>query len=142
MTPPRTERLDDSAESTGTRAGDLSALALATLLIGAGQTHFLAPSFYRGLIPPFLGPPDPWVYGSGVAEVSVGAAIIPRRTRRAAGFAAALLFVVVFPGNIFHAWQSRNGPRVEQAGTLLRLPLQIPLIWWAWRVARQGGNDG
>ena len=52
---------------------------LAGFLTVAGLMHFVAPQFYRPLIPEPLGDPDPWVYGSGVAEIVVGVALIPRR---------------------------------------------------------------
>ncbi|MEO8329339.1 MAG: hypothetical protein ABI586_04975 [Candidatus Nanopelagicales bacterium] len=120
--------------------GQRAAIGLGVFLVGAGVAHFVVPQYYRQLIPPWLGAPDAWVYGSGVVEIAVGAAIIPLRTRRRAAFTAALLFIAVFPGNIFHAWQARDGSSVEQVATLIRLPLQLPLIWWAWRVAKNAGG--
>jgi uncharacterized membrane protein len=103
----------------------------------AGLMHFVAPSFYRPLIPEALGDPDPWVYGSGVAEVAVGIALIPTRTRRPAALAAAALFVVIFPGNLQMAWDARDDSAVRQLATLARLPLQVLLIWWALSVAKR-----
>ena len=49
---------------------------------------------------------------------------------------AAALFVGVFPGNIKMAvdWSDRS--LVEQLIAYGRLPLQIPLILWAMRVAK------
>jgi uncharacterized membrane protein len=109
---------------------------LAGFLTVAGLMHFVAPQFYRPLIPEPLGDPDPWVYGSGVAEIVVGVALIPRRTRRPAALAAAALFVLIFPGNLQMAWDARDDTTVRQVATLARLPLQVLLIWWAMRVAR------
>jgi len=108
---------------------------LAGFLTLAGLAHFVAPYFYRPLIPDRLGNPDPWVYGSGVAEIVVGAALVPRRTRRPAAFTAAALFVVVFPGNLQMAWDARDGTALRQLATLARLPIQGVLIWWALQVA-------
>jgi uncharacterized membrane protein len=98
--------------------------------------HFVAPQFYRPLIPEALGDPDPWVYGSGVAEIVVGVALVPQRTRRPAALAAAALFVLIFPGNLQMAWDARDDTTVRQVATLVRLPLQVLLIWWALRVAK------
>lgn len=109
---------------------------LAGLLTVAGLIHFVAPQFYRPLIPKALGDPDVWVYGSGVAEVAVGVALIPRRTRRPAALAAAALFVLVFPGNLQMAWDARGDTTLRQVATLARLPLQALLIWWALHVAK------
>jgi uncharacterized membrane protein len=45
----------------------------------------------------------------------------------------------VLPGNIQMAVDARKGTsRAMQVGTLLRLPMQIPLIVTAWRVYRRG----
>ena len=109
---------------------------LAGFLTVAGLMHFVAPQFYRPMIPEPLGDPDPWVYGSGVAEMVVGIALIPTRTRRPAALAAAALFVVVFPGNLQMAWDARDDSALRQVATLARLPIQGLLIWWALRVAK------
>lgn len=109
---------------------------LAGFLTIAGLIHFIAPALYRPLIPEALGDPDPWVYGSGVAEIVVGAGLVPSRTRRPAAFAAAALFVLIFPGNLQMAWDARDDSALRQWATLARLPLQVLLIWWALGVAR------
>ncbi len=109
---------------------------LAGFLTIAGMIHFIAPQFYRPLIPEPLGDPDPWIYGSGVAEIVVGIALIPRRTRRPAALAAAALFVLIFPGNLQMAWDARDDSGLRQVATLARLPLQVLLIWWALHVAK------
>ncbi|MCZ3387879.1 MAG: hypothetical protein LH645_01875 [Actinomycetia bacterium] len=114
---------------------------LAGFLTLAGLMHFIAPQFYRPLIPEALGDPGVWVYGSGVAEIVVGAALIPRRTRRPAALAAVALFVLVFPGNLQMAWDARDDSAVRQVATLARLPLQALLIWWALVVARAAKSD-
>ncbi len=115
---------------------------LAGFLTVAGLIHFIAPQFYRPLIPEPLGDPDPWVYGSGVAEILVGVALIPRKTRRPAALAAVVLFVLVFPGNLQMAWDARDDSTLRQVATIARLPIQALLIWWAWRVARTAKDTG
>ena len=60
-----------------------------------------------------------------------------RLTRRTAGWASALLLVAIFPANVQMAydawrdWQANDASGLYLVGTLVRLPLQIPLIWWA-----------
>jgi uncharacterized membrane protein len=66
-----------------------------------GTVHFLAPKPFDTIVPAELpGDPRLYTYASGVAEVSVGALLLPRRTRRLAALAAALLFVGVFPATL------------------------------------------
>lgn len=110
---------------------------LAGLLVGAGVTHFVQPEFYDGLVPPFLGDPRPWVYGSGVVELAVGAAVAVPRTRARGALAAGALLVAVFPGNVYAAFEPGELPRWA---TIARLPLQVPLVLWALQVWRASGE--
>ena len=118
--------------------------ALAALLAGAGVTHFAAPAFFDAMIPGFLpGTPRTWTYGSGAVELAVGVAVLAPRTRRVGALAAAALFTGVLPGNIKMACDARHSDSpTYRAGTLLRLPIQAPLITWALRVRRQSATTG
>lgn len=89
-----------------------------------------------------------WTYASGVAELAVAAMLAGRRTRRAGGWAAAALFLAVYPANVQMtvdaATRCRAAPRDRRrllvlAATLARLPLQWPLVAAAAAVAR--GHD-
>ncbi|WP_436499932.1 DoxX family protein [Actinokineospora sp. HUAS TT18] len=116
-----------------------SASKLALFLAAAGTTHFVQPRFYDKMIPSQLpGKPRTWTYGSGLAEIGVAAAVAHPRTRRAGGLLAALLFAAVLPGNIKMAVDYKDKPLPLRVGTLLRLPLQVPLITWALRVRSKG----
>jgi uncharacterized membrane protein len=120
------------------RSARTSARALAALLAGAGVSHFTIPKIYDAMIPPQLpGAPRAWTYGAGAAELGVATALALPPTRRIGGLAAAGLFVGVLPGNIQMAIDAHRGrSRAVQVGTLLRLPMQLPLILAAWRVYR------
>jgi len=112
-------------------------LALAGLLASTTAVHFLRPHVFDAAVPSWLpGSKLGWEIASGVAELSCAALLAYPRTRRVGGYAAAALFVGVFPGNL-EMVRTADTPRARTA-TLLRLPLQVPLVWWAWRVARPG----
>ncbi|NUU16049.1 hypothetical protein HP550_02130 [Cellulomonas humilata] len=116
------------------------ALALAALLGTSGVLHLRRPGIFRPLIPRSLGDPDPWVLGSGVAELACAAALAVPATRRLGGLASAALLVGVFPGNVTMAVRSRPDARGwagRPAVAWARLPLQVPLVAWAVAVARQ-----
>ena len=118
-------------------ASQTLAYRLAALLLGVGTLHFLVPKPFDGLIPVELpGTPRFYTYASGVAEVSIGAALLARSTRRRAALAAAALFVAVFPGNVnmVRLWWDKPWPMRIIA--LARLPLQIPMVTTALKVAR------
>lgn len=108
---------------------------LAAFLAGAGATHFAGPRFYDQMVPDVLpGPDRAWTWGSGVAEIAVATYVLRLRTRRVGALAAAVLFVAVFPANVKMAVEA-EGAR-DQLMTYGRLPLQVPLVVWAWRVFR------
>lgn len=114
-----------------------SRLALAALMLISGTAHLVAPGLYDRLIPRFLGPSRPWVYGSGVAELVGGALLAWRRTRRAGAWWTAAVLVLVFPGNVKMAVDVGVPDTAGAAAAWARLPLQVPLVWWAWRLAGQ-----
>jgi uncharacterized membrane protein len=117
-------------------ADERRALALASLLAAAGVTHFARPRPYDAIVPRWIpGPPRMWTYASGAAELAVAAAITCPRTRRSGGLAAASLFAAVFPANVQMAVDWRGRGAAPRAIAYARLPLQVPLVWWALKVA-------
>ncbi|MFF3491811.1 hypothetical protein ACFYWS_10720 [Streptomyces sp. NPDC002795] len=115
------------------RSSDL----LAGLLAGAGVAHFLIPRQFDAIVPRRLpGSPRFWTQASGVVELALAAGIAVPRTRARSATAAAAFFVAVVPANMKMAadWKDRPAPlrRAVQA----RVPLQIPLVLWARKVAR------
>jgi uncharacterized membrane protein len=111
--------------------------ALSGLLLASGTLHFAIPDRYDPLIPPALpGPARWWTYGSGVAELGCAAAVLVPRSRRLGAVSSAWLFAGVFPGNLWMAWRWRSRGPIHRLIAYGRLPLQLPLIWWARRVGR------
>jgi uncharacterized membrane protein len=129
----------EAPEAPGRHA---SRLALATLLVGLGALHFVITPSYERIVPRALGSGNArtLVLVSGAAEIAAGALLTVPRTRRLGAGMAAALFVVVFPANVQMALDSG----IEGAGfplgspvvAWLRLPLQVPLVWWALTLAR------
>ena len=115
---------------------------LAGFFIVAGMLHFVFPAPYLLIIPPIL----PWhpalLWISGAAEICGGVGLLLPRTRRAAGYGLALLLIVVFPANVYMAMAHVQFPGLmgERWVQWLRLPLQIPLIWWALRYTRSNSE--
>lgn len=107
------------------------ALSLAAFLLAAGAAHFVVPRSYERIVPQVLGDPAPWVRWSGVAEMACAGLVAVPRTRRVGAVAAAGVLVAVFPANVKMALDGGLPYGLAWA----RLPLQIPLVVWAWRVA-------
>ena len=116
-------------------------VVFAAILLGAGATHFARPAVYDRIVPKQLpGTARAWVLASGVGELVTGALVAVPRTRRVGGALAAALFVAVFPANIRmtrSAFRSGRTTTAYRVGTVLRLPLQIPLVAGALSIARE-----
>ena len=102
--------------------------------------HFLKPDWFDPIVPRALpGPARAYTVGSAVVELALAAALARSSTRRAAGYAAAVFFVAVFPANVQMALDGgMPGTRDPGRSALawVRLPFQIPLVWWAVQVGR------
>jgi uncharacterized membrane protein len=113
------------------------AYRIAAMLIGVGTLHFVAPKPFDTIVPAELpGSPRLYTYGSGVAELGIGALLLARGTRRFGALAAVALFVGVFPANVnmVRLWWDKPWPMRIVA--LARLPLQIPMITTALKIRR------
>lgn len=127
-----------------------AAHALAFMLVMTGAAHFMPPEVtvmpnsadIRAMVPPFMPFPDLVVYLTGVFELLGAAGLVLGATRRWAGLALALLFVAMFPANVYAAV---SGAPMGTA-LWLRTPEQILYIgvalWAAWplRAASRPGD--
>ena len=105
---------------------------MAIVYVAAGLNHFINPKFYTRIMPPWLPYPLMLVNISGVCEIAFALLLIPAATRAIGAWLIILLLIAVFPANIqmsVNYWKYHN-PYFWV--TLLRLPLQFVLIWWAW----------
>lgn len=114
-------------------------LFLTALLGAAGVAHFRSPEGFDAIVPPALpGRARTYTLTSGAAELAIAGLLAAPPTRRAGGWAAAALFVAVFPANVQMAWDWRRRDLVHRAIGVGRLPLQAVLVGQALHVARQG----
>lgn len=114
---------------------------LVALMGGAGTTHFTNPGFYDAIVPKWLpGKARTWTYVSGVAELACAGLMLIPRTRRLGGAATFLTILAVWPAN----WQvavdggmpEGDGPLNTPAAAWARVPMQLPMLLGAWRLAR------
>lgn len=122
-----------------------SRYALVLLFVGAGLLHFLRPATYLAIMPPQLPQPLLLVYLSGFFELLGGLGLLWRGSRRLAGWGLLALLVAVFPANVYMALIHEQ-LHIPGWVAWARLPLQLPLLWWVWKVGiggkRVGGNLG
>ncbi|MDP1820683.1 MAG: hypothetical protein Q8K58_12460 [Acidimicrobiales bacterium] len=126
------------------RPQDRRALGLAALIGGAGMMHFVRPAFFDPIVPDWMpGAARTTTYVSGVVELAGAALVANPRTRRLGGWFCVATLLGVFPANIQSALDGGIAgappPLDSAAAAWLRLPLQLPLIWWARKVTREAG---
>ena len=98
----------------------------------AGVMHFVIPRTYERIMPPYLPRHRELVYASGVAEIAGGLGLVPRRTRRPAGWWLIATLIAVFPANLHMALHPDDYPEIPggKAAMWARLPFQAVFIAW------------
>ena len=88
------------------------------------------------IMPPYLPYHIELVYISGACEIIIGALLIPESTRRIAAWLLIALLIAVFPANIQMTINYANEHNPQLWISILRLPIQFLLIWWAWKYTK------
>jgi uncharacterized membrane protein len=104
---------------------------MSAVFLGAGVTHFTSPRFFEAIIPEELPGKRELVFGTGVAELAGGAALLVRPNRKLGWLLIALL-LFVFPANVNQALRQPtigDGKQPPRWALLARLPLQAVMIW-------------
>jgi uncharacterized membrane protein len=103
--------------------------------------HFVRPDFFDPIVPGWMpGSARTTTYVSGVAELASAALVAHPRTRHLGAWACFVTFLGVYPANIQAALDGgmdQEGFAGSAAAAWLRLPLQIPMVLWARKVARE-----
>ncbi|MEP7263701.1 MAG: DoxX family protein [Bacteroidota bacterium] len=105
---------------------------MSVFYVVAGINHFWHPEFYLMIMPHWLPWHNELVVMSGVCEILFGLLLLFSSTRSLAAWSIILLLIAVFPANIqmmLNYWEEAN-PKLWIS--IVRLPLQIVLIWWAY----------
>jgi uncharacterized membrane protein len=105
----------------------------AGLFILAGTMHFVIKKFFLRIIPPWVPFPNFVNYSSGFVEILLGLMLFPIETRSLGAWGLFALLIAVWPANIYHYTSFNRKIDPPKWVLLLRLPLQIPLLLWAYR---------
>lgn len=135
--PTRDDRIDQMTDKSSEVATQRTARRMAGALTVTGVIHLVRPQIYDSLIPSVMpGPARAWSVGSGFVELAVAGLLTAPATRKVGGVAAAGLFVALWPSHFKMIKDWSHKPMRKQAVAWARLPLQIPMIRSALRVAR------
>ncbi|MEQ8839352.1 MAG: hypothetical protein RIB98_00060 [Acidimicrobiales bacterium] len=129
---------------------DRSAYVLGVMFASAGAAHFAKPDFFEAVVPRWFPNPALTNQVSGAAEIALGVAMVPRRTRRVAAFGLLALLAVVFPANVdmyvknvkIASGEDGRLERIEgveatRRANLIRLPFQFVFGALVWRHTRK-----
>ena len=113
-------------------------IVMGILYVTAGVLHFVITRRYVDIMPPYLPAPRDLVLISGAAEIAGGLGVLAPNAalRRSAAWGIISLLIAVMPANIYMFTNHERFPAIPPWVLLVRLPLQLPLIYWAWRYTR------
>lgn len=138
---------------SGRATQTLSATALSALLLASAMKHFREPAFFYQVVPDFLcrddsgarpnGPyavmtRDEWVALSGLLEAGAAVGLLIPATRKPAAWGVTAMFTAFVAGHadaLRRAYGPAGTPGQRKVHTA-RLPLQVPLILWAWSLRK------
>ncbi|HLA56474.1 MAG TPA: hypothetical protein VK623_10260 [Flavobacterium sp.] len=106
---------------------------MALLYILAGGNHFRKPRLYLQIIPAFFRNPRLINGVSGLAEILLGTLLCIPAVSEYAALGIIVLLIAVFPANMFMYTNENARLGFPKWLLLLRLPLQIVLIIWAYQ---------
>lgn len=141
----RWQRINARAASPTTRATDVGRWALAAGLAGMAILHVVTPEPFEDMVPAYVpGSPTTWNLLATAGEGLSAVLLARRRTANAGGWVALGTLSGVYLANIDAAvhggYSAFSGFAGSATAAWMRLPLQWPLQWLAYRIAR--GDHG
>lgn len=106
---------------------------MAFIYAAAGIYHFVNPAFYEMLMPAWLPNHSLLNIAGGIAEIILAIMLLFRKTRVVSAYLIIAMLVVFFI--VIHIPMAMDFYITHHPGLLIsviRLPIQFVLIWWAW----------
>ena len=103
----------------------------------AGIYHFVNPAFYENIMPDWLPNHSLCNYAGGISEIILAVMLLSEKTRKISAYLIiAMLVVFLF---VIHIPMTIDFYKTDNPGlwiSIVRLPIQFVLIWWAWLYAK------
>ncbi len=108
-----------------------SLILMAAFYAFAGYSHFRNPKFFLKITPKWVPEPEKVNLIVGVIEIALGVLLVIPATTAMAAWGVIALLIAVFPANVYHFQKAlKKGKMIWP--TLIRLPIQALLIYWAY----------
>jgi uncharacterized membrane protein len=118
---------------------------LFTFYLIAGLNHFINPTFYLPLIPPFFPFPEIINWLSGIFEIVLALGIIFSNSRKIASFGIIAILIAFIPSHVYFIQIGScidDGLCVAPWIGWFRLIIIHPfLLFWAWKVGTSSASE-
>ncbi len=114
----------------------LGRMLLGLTYVGAGVAHFALTKTFAAIVPDYLPAHRALVVASGVMAIAGGVGVLVPATRRPAAWGILAWLIAVYPANLWMVQRAMRYRPIPEWMLWARLPLQLPMIWWAWRYTR------
>jgi uncharacterized membrane protein len=104
---------------------------MAGIYIIAGINHFRVPKLYLKIIPPYLPNASLINKVSGILEIVFGIILLFKSLAPIASVGIIILLIGFFATHFYMLQNEKASLRMPKWLLILRLPLQIALIYWA-----------
>lgn len=109
----------------------ISLIAMAAAYLFAGISHFRNPAFFLKITPTWVPQPEKVNTFVGSIEIVLALLLLIPMSRSMAAWGIIALLIAVFPANIYH-FQKSITKKKHIIPTLIRLPIQAVLVYWAY----------
>lgn len=116
-------------------------ILFAAIFIFGGIAHFTKVDFYLSMMPDYLPYHLELVYISGAIELVLGALLLIPKYKTYSAYGIIALLVAVFPANIHMYLNAPDYPQMSETALIIRLPIQLLLILWAYAYTRKGQEN-
>ncbi len=113
---------------------DLNSISLGLMIcfyLFAGISHFKNPKFFLLITPKWVYKPGLVNIIIGILEIGLALGLVLEATRSISAVGIIILLLLVFPANVYHL-QISIKKKKNIIGTVIRLPVQGLLIYWAY----------
>lgn len=109
-------------------------IALAAVIAFAASGHFVQTEPMSQMLPPWVPMRVPIIWGTGVLELAIAAALLVSRLARPTGIFLIGYLILIFPSNVYAAIERvpMGGHAMGPKYLWVRAPLQLILIVWTW----------